>query len=311
MDSFSRYLPIYEQNIRWGLYLTGVGFCRVEPGQPYPPTGHPDVYNFKWETGRILPEYQVLLIAEGAGLFESSKTDKIHIKAGDIILLFPGVWHRYRPAETGWKEYWLSFNGELLYRILKQGLLDPRRSVLTADNPGRIAAAFERIIEHVQAHPAGNSNVLSAYAMEVLTLALQNEQTRQLPESAALPVDYAWSVDDPIVFKALQIIWNHSYRDFSVDDLVRQLPVTRRTLERKFVQSLRSSIGEEITRCRLERAKHLLTNTALPIKHIALSVGFSGADRMGKVFAERLRMTPSQYRKLFRQPIALKNENST
>lgn len=303
MDSFSRYLPIYEQNIRWGLYLTGVGWCRIEPDHPYPPKGHPDIYDFKYETGRVLPEYQILLIAEGAGVYESAKTEKISVKTGDIILLFPGVWHRYRPSEAGWKEYWLSFNGELLYRIFKQGLLDPRRSVLTAENPDQIVAAFERIIAHVQAHPAGNSNVLSAYAMEVLTLALQNEQTRQLPKTAALPVDYAWSVDDPIVFKALQMIWNHSYRDFRVDDLVRQLPVTRRTLERKFIQALHHSIGDEITRCRLERAKHLLTNTTLPIKHIALSVGFSGTDRMGKVLRDNLQVTPSRYRKLFRQSI--------
>jgi AraC-like DNA-binding protein len=306
-DNFFLYLPIHEQNIRWGLYLTGVGFCRVGQGQPYPPKGHPDVYNFRWETGRVLPEYQILLIAEGSGTFESSKTEKTTVNAGDVMLLFPGLWHRYRPAENGWKEYWLSWNGELLYRILKQGLLDPRRSVLKAENPAQILAAFERIIAHVQTYPAGNSNVLSAYAMEVLTLALQNEQTPQLPNTAALPVDYAYSVDDPIVFKALQMIWNHSYRDFRVDDLVRQLPVTRRTLERKFIQTMGHSIGDEIIRCRLERAKHLLANTALPVKHIALSVGFASADRMGKVFQELLHMPPTLYRRQFRRVVPEKN----
>jgi AraC-like DNA-binding protein len=296
-DNFHRYLPIHEQNIRWGLYLTGVGFCSVGPNAPYPPAGHPDVYNFKWETGRVLPEYQVLLIAEGSGIFESTKTEKTTVKTGDILLLFPGVWHRYRPDPSGWKEYWLSWNGEILYRILKQGLLDPRRSVLTVENPDQIVAAFERIIAHVDRHPAANSNVLSAYAMEVLTLALQNEPTPQVPKTAALPVDYAHSVDDPVVFKALQIIWNHSYRDFRVDDLVRRLPVTRRTLERKFLQAMGCSIGAEITRCRIERAKHLLTNTTLPIKHIALSVGFTCPDRMSIIFRDHLRQTPSQYRK--------------
>lgn len=302
IENFSRYLPINEQNIRWGLYLTGAGFCRVEPNQPYPPKGHPDVYNFRWETGRILPEYQILLIADGSGTFESSKSELTTVRSGDVMLLFPGLWHRYRPGEHGWKEYWLSWNGEILYRILKQGLLDPRRSVLTVEKPDLILAAFQRIIAHVQAHPADNSNVLSAYAMEVLTLALQSEQTTRLPAAAALPVEYAHSVDDPIVFKALQIVWNHSYRDFRVDDLVARLPVTRRTLERKFAQTMRRSIGDEITRCRLERAKHLLTNTALPIKHIALSVGFPDTDRMCSVFRQELSLTPSRYRKQFRLP---------
>ncbi len=81
-----------------------------------------------------------------------------------------------------------------------------------------------------------------------------------------------------------------------MDDLTKVLPVTRRTLERKFEKSIGYSIGTEITRYRLERAKHLLANTTLPIKHIALAVGFSGTDWMGKVFNRELGMTPGQYR---------------
>ena len=132
--------------------------------------------------------------------------------------------------------------------------------------------------------------------MEALTLAMDNIQTEELPKDTALPSEYAHSVDDPIIFKALQIIWNHSYRDFRVEDLTKVLPVTRRTLERKFRETLGYSIVTEVTRCRMERAKHLLANTTLPIKHIALAVGFSGTDWMAKLFNRELGMTPYQYR---------------
>ena len=142
--------------------------------------------------------------------------------------------------------------------------------------------------------------------MEVLTLAMDNVQTGEVSKDTAVPTEYAHSVNDPIIFKALQIIWNHSYRDFRVDDLTKVLPITRRTLERKFEKTLGYSIGTEITRCRLERAKHLLTNTGLPVKHIALAVGFSGTDRMGKVFQRLLNMTPSQYRKNFQKSHIIK-----
>jgi AraC-like DNA-binding protein len=301
-QNFFTYLPISENNMRWDLYLTGAGVATVPAGADYPPKGHPNVYNFRWETGRTLPEYQILLIAEGQGVFESTKIEEMPVKAGDVILLFPGLWHRYRPSKgSGWKEYWLSWNGEQLYRLMKKGLLDPNRGVLSVKSAEDIVAAFEKILNHVKAHPAENSNILSAYAMEVLTLAMDNVQTTKVPKDTAVPTEYAHSVDDPIVFKALQIIWNHSYRDFRVDDLTKVLPVTRRTLERKFEKALGYSIGSEITRCRLERAKHLLTNTTLPIKHIALAVGYSGTDWMGKVFNRELRMTPGQYRSSFGQ----------
>jgi AraC-like DNA-binding protein len=298
MDNFFSYLPISENNMRWDLYLTGVGLATVPPGGVYPPKGHPGVYNFRWESGRVLPEYQILLIAGGQGTFESAKTEETIVHAGNIILLFPGIWHRYRPVRSsGWKEYWLSWNGEQLYRLMRKGILDVNRPVLSVEHPEQIRTGFERILNHVQIHPAENSNVLSAYAMEILTLAMDTVVTHQVHKDTALPMEYAHTVDDPVIFKALQIIWNHSYRDYRVDDIVELLPVSRRTLERKFLHVLNRPIRSEITRCRLERAKHLLTNTTLPIKHIAFSVGFSSTDRMGKIFQREMGMTPSQYRK--------------
>lgn len=300
VDNFFTYLPISENNMRWDLYLTGMGVATLAAGDAYPPKGHPRVYNFRWETGRTLPEYQILLITDGQGVFESTKCHETTVGAGDVILLFPGLWHRYRPLKgSRWKEYWLSWNGEQLYRLMKKGLLDPTRGVLSVKRPDEIITVFEKILRHLLKHPAKNTNVLSAYAMEVLTLAMDNVETKEIPKDTALPTEYAHSVDDPIIFKALQMIWNHSYRHFRVSDLIQGLPVTRRTLERKFKQTLGYSIGTEVTRCRRERAKHLLTNTTLPIKHISFSVGFSGTDRMGKVFQHDLGMTPSQYRKTF------------
>ena len=88
IDNFFTYLPISENNMRWDLYLTGVGLATVSAGDVYPPKGHPGVYNFRWKSGRVLPEYQILLIAEGQGTFESSKTEEITVHTGNIILLF-------------------------------------------------------------------------------------------------------------------------------------------------------------------------------------------------------------------------------
>jgi AraC-like DNA-binding protein len=297
VENYFAYLPINESNIPWDIYLTGVGVASIPAGMPYPPEGHPDVYNFNWEIGRILPEYQILLIAEGEGVFESAKTKETAVRAGDVILLFPGLWHRYRPSkDSGWKEYWLSWNGEQLYRLLKKGLINPKQAVVSVGKTEELLAIYEKILNYVRTHPAENSSILSAYAMEAMALTMEGAQLRQNPQENVIPADYVHSIDDPVVLKAMQAIWNHSYRDFRVDDIVRQLPVTRRTLERKFRQALGHSIGAEITRCRVERAKHLLTSTSLPIKHIALAVGFSNTDWMRKVFLRELGVAPSRYR---------------
>ena len=59
-----------------------------------------------------------------------TKPAQVPIECGSIMVLFPGVWHRYRPdANTGWTERWISFNGEIIQRLRRLNLLRPERAV--------------------------------------------------------------------------------------------------------------------------------------------------------------------------------------
>jgi transcriptional regulator GlxA family with amidase domain len=116
--------------------------------------------------------------------------------------------------------------------------------------------------------------------------------------SGSCPKDEsARSIDDPIVQKALEIIWTPSPHALSVGDIARQLPVTRRTLDRRFVEATGHSVLEEINTCRLIRAKRLLDETDLPVKSVAHLAGFSSAERMRVLFVEREGMSPTVYRR--------------
>ena len=44
------------------------------------------------------------------------------VEEGKMFFLFPGVWHTYRPFEnSGWKEYWIGFKGEMIDRLVASG----------------------------------------------------------------------------------------------------------------------------------------------------------------------------------------------
>jgi transcriptional regulator GlxA family with amidase domain len=103
-------------------------------------------------------------------------------------------------------------------------------------------------------------------------------------------------IEDPVVTQALTLIWTHSHRELSVEQIARELPVSRRTLERRFQASTGRTVIEEITRCRLSRAKRLLAETDLPVKNVAHLSGFPSEEQMRIVFRQIEKIAPSEYR---------------
>jgi transcriptional regulator GlxA family with amidase domain len=215
-----------------------------------------------------------------------------------LIFVFPGVWHRYRPApKVGWTERWFSFNGELLQRLFNIGMFGPSLAVAKPRDPERLAANFDEMLEAIHQHSVQHPAVLTFQAMRIISEAVGQRMEDALSTGAVANNHAALYVEDPIVQKALEIIWSHSHYPMSVGDIARQLPVTRRTLDRRFVEATGHSVLEEINACRLSRAKRLLAETELPVKTVAHLAGFSSTERMRVLFVERVGMSPTVFRK--------------
>ncbi len=105
------------------------------------------------------------------------------------------------------------------------------------------------------------------------------------------------AIDDEVVVHALRYIQTHAFHDIAVKDILREVPVSRRSLEIQFQKYLGRSPAEEIRRVRLEKGKDMLSRTDLPIGEIALACGFSNATRFGVAFRKRFQQTPLEYRK--------------
>ena len=309
MKTYFQYLPVSVQNIDWGLYLTAVGTESVLPGcTTYPSTTHPSMYGFTWKDGRVLPEYQFLYLTRGRMIFESTATQERTIEAGHVVILFPGVWHRYRPdPKTGWEKYWLSANGEDLYRLVKRRILSPGNCILQTGLSEKIRWPFLQILKRVKARPGENPHLLAAYVMQILaetlgTVAQQTRRSGDAKENKRQPRQ-----KDPIVGRALSHIWSHSHGVVTVDALASMMQISRRTLERRFRAVLGRSVLQAITDCRLQRAKYLLQQTKLPIGHIAMSAGFPSPAQMTNVFREHEGRTPNHYRERRGRPSSSMN----
>ena len=119
MNDYFKYLLTSEEDISWGLHLNVAGVSVIHPKSKYPLPQHPTSHLFNWESGRILNEYQVNYITSGSGIIET-KDGKSKVLSGTILLIRPGVWHRYKPDyNSGWTEHFIGFNGLIAQQILQ------------------------------------------------------------------------------------------------------------------------------------------------------------------------------------------------
>jgi LacI family transcriptional regulator len=107
--------------------------------------------------------------------------------------------------------------------------------------------------------------------------------------------------EDADVSAAIRYIRANAHRPIQVADVLNAVPMSRRTLERRFRHYLSRSPQQEIQRVHIDRARSLLAETDLSMPEIARNSGFGNADRLAVVFGRDVGMTPSAYRQRFRR----------
>ncbi len=105
------------------------------------------------------------------------------------------------------------------------------------------------------------------------------------------------AVENRAVAAALQYIRDHACDGIAVQDVVRSLPFSRTTLDRRFQNILGRSPKDEINRIRIERAKQLLELTDHKIAAIADMVGYGMAPQFVTAFKRLQGVTPGEFRK--------------
>ncbi|MCC5846874.1 MAG: substrate-binding domain-containing protein [Verrucomicrobia bacterium] len=109
------------------------------------------------------------------------------------------------------------------------------------------------------------------------------------------------AVPDPCVAQAVRWIRENHAGRISVEDVVRQVPLSRCLLERSFRQYLGHTPLWEIKRTRVEKVCELLVNTNMGMEEISAESGFQSPQRMARVFKDILKQTPTEYRRKTRR----------
>jgi LacI family transcriptional regulator len=104
------------------------------------------------------------------------------------------------------------------------------------------------------------------------------------------------AIEDTEVAKAVRFIRENACVGIRVDDVLDQVALSRRALEKRFRKAVGRPPHVEIRRVQLERVKELLVTTDYKLERIAEITGFSTAQYLAGLFHRIMKMTPGAWR---------------
>lgn len=129
---------------------------------------------------------------------------------------------------------------------------------------------------------------------------LREHYTSELPVEAKTN-NHAKKIDRKFVNEFTAIVEsNLSNEGFTIDEICREIGVSRVQLYRKVKALLGYNINDYILTTRLQKAKFLLSNENMSIFEVACKVGFSSQAYFSTVFRSKFSMTPTEYRENMR-----------
>lgn len=270
----------------WGLELTTVGYHHAPPHTDYPPPGHPATHAFDWKKGRVLDEYQLIYIPTGAGRFDTRRGTTA-ITAGDLMLLFKGDWHRYRPSgSTGWESYWVGFRGAYIERYVRRRLFPRRESFcLGIESPEKLLLLFDQLIELSRSEAQPFKVVALGCLLQIIAYATAEDT----PKPDAPP-------QSPLVSRSIACIRQQLFTQVDFRLLAASFNLSYSRFRMLFKAGTGLAPHQFLLAERIACARRLLRNPRADIKSVAYQAGFSSPSYFTRMFRKRTGRTPSAER---------------
>lgn len=107
-------------------------------------------------------------------------------------------------------------------------------------------------------------------------------------------------------------IYRWPSRDYTINDMAKELSLSRSRFQHLYSETFGTSVTKDMITSRLNKASELLTTTNMPIKDIALYIGYGhNTSYFVKLFGNVYGMSPGQYRKKHTSEPAAGSESHT
>ena len=193
------------------------------------------------------------------------------------------------PGQTGLK----------VTEVLKQDIRTSHIPIILLTARASMEAQIVGIRSKADAFVAKPFNL--EYLDETIKNLLRNRAVLREHYTSELPTETKYNlsskIDRKFINEFTSLVENNlSNENFSVDNICREIGVSRVQLYRKVKALLGYNVNDYILTVRLHKSKFLLAEKDLSISEVACKVGFSTQAYFSTVFKSKFSITPSEYR---------------
>jgi len=287
MITKSFYLALSEFDKDWGVHILDCGTIRRKPDDLPDGDNHPKSYQLTWERGRILEEYQLIYLVEGNGWFESQPSGLIPIAAGSVVLVFPDLWHRYKPADGSlWHTYWVGFGGPFTKRLIQHSGITPAKPSKSIGYQLKVLECFQEILDIAQPELSGYQQIMAGEVVKLIGLI----------HSLQRQAEFAGSEVDVLIQSAKSLLIQ-THTKYTKEEIATELNMGYSKFRKLFKRYTGMSPGQFQLQHRIARASNLLQDNKLSISEVAYECGFDTLQYFTRMYKEKTGKNPGAYRK--------------
>lgn len=193
----------------------------------------------------------------------------------------------YQVGETDpWSYLWVGFGGTESQRFVRDLGLNSRQLTCECEYGEELKEIVFEMLHHTRS-TAENLYYLQGKLYQFFSVLARGIEIQQYSNDTKESIH---------VQEAIAYIKNYYSQKITVEDIANYLALNRSYLYTIFMNSLGISPKDFLTEFRISRGKEQLTLTNLSVEEIAVSCGYRNSLAFGKVFKQKVGITPTQYR---------------